>query len=50
VLTICAFKNKKILEKDGSVIEREFIPVYLAVDHRYIDGAIGSKMIKEVKF
>ena len=42
-------KNKKILNKDGSITEAEILPINLAVDHRFIDGAIAAKMIKEVK-
>jgi hypothetical protein len=48
VISICASKIKKILNKDGTITEKELLPVYFACDHRYVDGVAGSKMIKDV--
>lgn len=48
VATVCSTKKKKTLHKDGSITEEEFLPVNMAIDHRFIDGAIGAKMIREV--
>lgn len=50
VISICASQIKKILNKDGTVTEKELLPVYFASDHRYIDGVAGAKMIKDVNF
>jgi hypothetical protein len=48
VVTLCSVKTKKILNKDGSITEKEILPVNLALDHRYFDGAVGAKVLKEV--
>ena len=39
--------QKKVLNKDGSITELEYLPVNTAIDHRYIDGVLGAKLIKE---
>jgi hypothetical protein len=49
IATICSTKIKRILNKDGSVTEKEILPVHFAVDHRYIDGILGAKLMNEVK-
>ena len=49
IFTLCAIKKSRKLQADGSYIEREYLPVNICLDHRYIDGAIGSKLIKKVK-
>ena len=49
-VTICTAKNKKILNKDGSITESEILPINLAIDNRFINGAVGAKMMKEVIF
>ena len=41
--------KKKILNKDGSITEKEYLPVHFTLDHRFIDGVLSSKMVKEAK-
>lgn len=48
VITLCATKLKKKLQKDGSIIETEILPIKIAADHRYFDGMAGSKLMKIV--
>ena len=48
VMAICAIKNKKILNKDGSYTEKSYLPLYFTCDHRFIDGVLGAKLVKEV--
>ena len=47
-MTLCALKNKKKLQADGSYLESEYLPVNICLDHRYIDGALGAKLITGV--
>ena len=49
VLTLCAVKKSTKLQKDGSKIEYEYLPVNICMDHRYIDGSVGSKLIAKVQ-
>ena len=49
VLTLCAVKKSTKLQKDGSYIEHEYLPVNVCMDHRYFDGAVGSKLIAKVQ-
>jgi pyruvate/2-oxoglutarate dehydrogenase complex dihydrolipoamide acyltransferase (E2) component len=48
LMTICASKKKRILNKDGSFTEKEILPVNITLDHRFMDGVLGAKMIKFV--
>lgn len=48
IATLCSLKIKRTLNKDGSITEREVLPVHFAVDHRYVDGILGAKMMNEV--
>lgn len=48
-LPIVKLKKKKILNKDGSITEKEYLPVHFTLDHRFIDGVLSSKMVKEAK-
>ena len=36
------------MNKDGSITEKDILPVNLALDHRYFDGAGGAKVLREV--
>jgi hypothetical protein len=49
VFTLCAMKKKKILQVDGSYLESEYLPAFICLDHRYLDGALGAKLIKKTK-
>ena len=40
---------KNVLNKDGSTSEKLFLPLHFTADHRYIDGVLGAKLIKQVK-
>lgn len=48
VITICTIKKKKLLQKDGTYTFKEIIPINVALDHRYMDGILASKLISEV--
>jgi hypothetical protein len=37
------------MNKDGSFTEKDILPVNLALDHRYFDGAVAAKIMKEVQ-
>lgn len=50
VVTLCSIKKKRILNKDGSYTEKDILPVNMALDHRYFDGAIAAKVMREVKY
>jgi hypothetical protein len=50
VLVLGCSKFKKTLNKDGTMTEQERLPVHLSIDHRYADGAIAAKMIKQIKY
>ena len=41
--------KKKILNKDGTFTETEYLPVNFTLDHRFIDGVLSAKMVKEAK-
>ena len=49
VFANCQIEKKKILNKDGSITEKEYLPVHFTLDHRFIDGVLSSKMVKEAK-
>jgi len=48
VITLCSLKRKRILNKDGTFTEKDILPVNLALDHRYFDGAVAAKIMREV--
>ena len=48
-LQIVKLKKKRILNKDGSYTETEYLPVNFTLDHRFIDGVLSAKMVKEGK-
>ena len=48
-LQIVKLKKKKILNKDGTFTETEYLPVNFTLDHRFIDGVLSAKMVKEAK-
>lgn len=48
VATICASTTKKILKLDGSFDVKNVLNMNFALDHRYIDGALGAKIIREM--
>lgn len=48
VMTICKMRQCKELQLDGTYKHEEHMIINTALDHRYMDGVIGSKMIKEV--
>jgi hypothetical protein len=48
VLAICTLYKKNVLNKDGSTSEKLFLPLHFTADHRYIDGVLGAKLIKQV--
>ena len=48
VIAVCSMVKKKILNKDGTITEKEFLPINATIDHRIMDGVTGAKMIKEV--
>ena len=50
VLAICTLYKKNVLNKDGTTTEKLYLPLHFTADHRYIDGVLGAKLIKEVKF
>ena len=49
VFANCEIKKKRILNKDGSYTETEYLPVNFTLDHRFIDGVLSAKMVKEGK-
>ena len=49
VFANCEIKKKKILNKDGTFTETEYLPVNFTLDHRFIDGVLSAKMVKEGK-
>jgi hypothetical protein len=49
VFTICQAKKTHVLNNDGTYSEKEILRINMACDHRFIDGALGSKLLKEVK-
>jgi hypothetical protein len=49
-MTICKMRKVKDLQLDGTYKHEEHMIINSALDHRYMDGVIGSKMIKEVIF
>lgn len=48
VVAICAVSKKKELNKDGSYTEKNYLPLHFTCDHRFIDGMLGAKLVKEV--
>jgi hypothetical protein len=48
ILAICSVNNKKVLSKDGSYTEKSYLPLHFTCDHRFIDGILGAKLVKEV--
>lgn len=48
VVAICAVNKKNVLNKDGTYTEKSFLPLYFTCDHRFIDGMLGAKLVKEV--
>jgi pyruvate/2-oxoglutarate dehydrogenase complex dihydrolipoamide acyltransferase (E2) component len=48
VVTLGTICTKKRLEKDGTYTEEEVLPVNFSFDHRYGDGSLAAKMIREV--
>lgn len=50
VIALCSVYTKNELNKDGSTTEKSYLPVLIAADHRYVDGVLASKIMKEVLF
>jgi pyruvate/2-oxoglutarate dehydrogenase complex dihydrolipoamide acyltransferase (E2) component len=48
VATICSSQKKIIYEMDGSSKEDELMTINFALDHRYVDGVLISKVIKAI--
>jgi pyruvate/2-oxoglutarate dehydrogenase complex dihydrolipoamide acyltransferase (E2) component len=48
VVAICSINKKKVLNKDGSYTEKSYLPLNFTCDHRFIDGVIGAKLVREV--
>ncbi len=48
VTTICAIKQKNKLQLDGSYLKKDIITVNVSLDHRYLDGMLCAKILKEV--
>jgi|LauGreDrversion4_2_1035121.scaffolds.fasta_scaffold2444250_1 hypothetical protein len=48
VISLCRIKVKRELNKDGTITEKEILPINFACDHRFLDGALGAKMIRLV--
>jgi len=48
VVAICSINKKKVLNKDGSNTEKSYLPLHFTCDHRFIDGVIGAKLVREV--
>lgn len=49
VFTCCNIFKKKILNQDGIYEEKEFLPVNFSIDHRYVDGVLCAKMVREAR-
>ena len=48
VIAICSTNKKNVLNKDGTNTEKSYLPLNFTCDHRYIDGVLGAKLVKEV--
>jgi len=48
VLTICAEVNKRELNKEGIYKIHSYLPLHITVDHRFMDGMSGGKLINKV--
>ena len=48
IIAICATNKKNVLNKDGTYTEKSYLPLNFTCDHRYIDGVLGAKLVKEV--
>lgn len=49
VVTINSIVKEKILMKNGDYQENEVMNINFSIDHRYMDGAVGAKLIREMK-
>lgn len=49
VATICSIKQRNKLQLDGSYVKKEVITVNVSLDHRYLDGMLCAKLLKEVR-
>ena len=45
----CSTYTKKIVNEDGTITEKEYLPVNFTIDHRYVDGVLCAKMVKEAR-
>lgn len=50
VATICSTTRTKLLNKSGEEIEDELMTLNFALDHRYMDGMLIAKLIKEINY
>ncbi len=50
VVAVCSTIKKNVLNKDGTLTEKNYLPLHFNCDHRFMDGVLGAKMVKEVKY
>ena len=49
VFACCSTFKKPTVNPDGSVTEKEYLPVNFTIDHRYVDGVLCAKMVREAR-
>ena len=49
VFACCSTYKKNIGNPDGSIVEKEYLPVNFSIDHRYVDGVLCAKMVREAR-
>lgn len=49
VVTLNSIVKEKILLKNGDYKESDVMNINFSIDHRYMDGAVGAKLIKHMK-
>ena len=49
IMNCCNVVKKKVVNPDGSVSDKEYLPVYFSLDHRYVDGVLCAKMVNEAR-
>lgn len=47
IFNLCEVETKKKLNTDGTISVIDYLPVNFTLDHRYMDGVLSSKMVKE---
>lgn len=49
ILAVGTTEKRPVVEKDDTIVVRSVMTMTLSVDHRSVDGALGARLLAEIK-